>query len=204
MRKVVLCALAVLATASLAQANIIAWNCDDDGDGAIVMDTPTFSQLGVAEYQLTMTGVQDWWPAHVEGDFTTDEEGDPTVWIIETVENSASIQPLVWTDYHIDIGMNKTFSIVGVVAPPDWTWAITQPNPAGGQQLPNQPPGTLGYVGTIDYYAGTPIAPGQSGNFGLVVSFLGSVQFCTEQIPTPEPASMTLLVLGGLAMLRRR
>jgi hypothetical protein len=194
--------LAVLTSASLAGADIIAWNCDDDGDGAIVMGTPAWEDLGNSEYRLTMTGVQDWWPAHVQGDFTTDTELDPKVWLIETVENSADIQPLIWTDYHIAIGMTKPFTISNVVAPDDWTWVITPP--VAGQQLPNKPPGTLGYVGIVDYYAGTAIAPGDSGDFGFAMTFAGSIAFCTEQIPTPEPATASLLALGALTLLRRR
>lgn len=190
----------VLGVTAIAQAEIIGWNCDDDGDGAIVMNSPTWTALGpnaqdIEEYRLEMHGAQHWYPAHVEGDFTTDTELDPVVWIVEQVDNYTDF---TWTDYHIDIGMNKEFSIIGVVAPADWTWTITPP--VGGQPIPN---GGTGWLGSVDYYAGTPIEIGQSGQFGLVISFAGSVEFCTEQIPTPEPASLVLLALGAL-MLRRR
>jgi hypothetical protein len=178
-----------------ASANIIGAQAADDGDGAIVCT----AVWDAADSTMNIDGVQYWTPGHIAGSITTDTELDPTVWLVETVDNSTNF---TWTDYHIAIGMNKAFSIIGVVAPPDWTWAITAP--ASGQQLPNQPPGTLGWVGTVDYYAGTAIAPGQSGNFGLVVSFLGSVQFCTQQYPTPEPATLAILGLGGLTLLRKR
>jgi len=199
MVKTVLFAVAILASASLAGADIIAWNCDDDGDGAIVMNGPTWQDLGNSEYSLTMTGVQNWWPAHVEGDFTTDTELDPKVWLMETVENSADIMPLVGTDSHIVIGMTKPFTPSNVSGPDDWTWVVTPP--VGGQPMPN---GGTGYVGIIDYYAGTPILPGESGDVGFAMTFVGAIAFCTEQIPTPEPASMTLLALGAVALLRRR
>ena len=44
----------------------------------------------------------------------------------------------------------------------------------------------------------------ETGNFGLIVSFVGDVAFCAEQVPTPEPATLGLLAIGGLAMMRRR
>ncbi len=187
--------LAILMATPFVSGNIIGAEAADDGDGAIVC-TATWDP---GTSTMNVDGVQYWHPGHIAGSFTTDTELDPTVWIVESVDNYTNF---TWTDYHIDIGMNKPFSIVGVVAPPDWTWSITPV--ASGQQLPNQPPGTLGWVGKVDYNAGTPIAPGQTGTFGLVVSFTGSVQFCTAQVPTPEPATMCLLALGGLVLARRR
>ena len=154
---------------------------------------------GEEEYTLTLVGVQHWHPAHVEGDFTTDTEQDPTVWIAETVENQTDFD---WTDYHIAIGMTKDFSIsTSVISPDYWTSIISQP--IAGQPLPN---GGTGWLGTIDYYmnGGSPIAIGESGDFGFKISFLGSVSFCTEQIPTPEPATITLLGLGGLLLRKKR
>jgi len=183
---------------SAAQADIVDWDCQDDGDGAIVMTNQTLVDNG-GYYELTADCEQYDYPGHVEGWFDTDTETDPIVWIIETVDNATDFD---WTDYHIDIGMDKDFQITGVIAPPDWTWTITPP--VAGQPLPSHTnPGT-GWVGSVDYYAGTPIEIGQSGNFGLIVSFEGSVAFCTEQVPTPEPATLALLAFGGLLVRRRR
>ncbi len=186
-----------LSVGGVASATIIGVNADDDGDGAIVA-TATWD---APSSTINVSGVQNWSPGHIAGTITTDTELDPTVWIVESIDNETSY---TWTDYHISIGMDKPFSIVGVVAPPDWTWNITPP--ADGRQLPNQLPGTLGWVGMVDYFAGTTIAPGQSGQFGIVVSFSGTVQFCTAQNPTyvPEPATLAMLGLGSLLLLRKR
>ena len=175
-------ALVLLLFTPLASANIIGWSAADDGDGALVMNAAWDDSTNT----LNMSGTQYWYPGHVLGDFTTDTELDPTVWIVETVVNQTDF---AWTDYHIDVTMTKPFSIVGVVSPPDWTWAITPPAPS-----------VAGYLGTVDYYAGTNIPIGGSGTFGLVVSFAGSVQFSLEQIPTGEPAAVPVPIPGALLL----
>ena len=98
--------LIFLVTTPFVNAGIIGWNCADDGDGGIVMGSPTWGETG-GEYTLSMGGIQYWYPAHVAGDFTTDTELDPKVWVIEEVENQTNF---VWTDYHIDIGMTNNNS----------------------------------------------------------------------------------------------
>lgn len=192
---------AVLAASTCAFGEITAWNCSDDGDGAIVMNDAltTFVQDGPTEYTLSLVGAQYDYPAHVEGDFTTDSPEDPSVWIIQTVENFTDFD---WTDYHVIIGMNQEFTIDNAMGPSGWTIDIIQPVP--GEQPNNNGPG---YVGIIDYFYGGPgteILIGESGDFGFRISFLGSVDFCTEQIPTPEPTTLSLLVAGSLLLVRRR
>ncbi len=192
--------LLLLAIPSLVNASLVDVNCIDDGDGAIVMGTPTWTDEGTY-YDVRVSGIQYDYPAHVLGDFITDTEEDPIVWLVETIDNNTTF---AWTDYHIDIGMTKTFDITGVIAPLNWTYTITQPE--SGLPLPgDESPGT-GWVGYVDYYIGTgdAIGIGESGDFGLKFSFVGTVAFCTEQIPTPEPTTIGLLGLGGLALLRKR
>jgi len=196
----VFCLAFFAGASSLVNASLIDVNCTDDGDGAIVMGTPAWTDQGTY-YDVNVAGIQYDYPAHVLGDFTTDTELDPTVWLVESVENQTDF---AWTDYHIDIGMNKTFTITGVIVPLDWTYIITPPT--SGQPLPGDPSPGTGWVGYVDYYIGTgdAIGIGESGDFGLKFSFTGTVAFCTEQIPTPEPTTAVLLSLGGLALLRRR
>jgi hypothetical protein len=190
--------MVVLAVVLPASADITSWSCKDDNDGAIVMGTPTWDEN---TYTLSMSCKQYWSPGNLLGDFTTDTNGDPSVWILQSVDNYTNF---AWTDYHIDIGMDKTFSITSVVTPLNWTSVVTQPLPA----LPLPLGGGTGWVGRVDYYVGTgsPIALLGSGDFGLKIAFIGSVEFSTAQEPTgvPEPCTLALLSLGMLALNRRK
>ena len=194
----------LLFAVSTVNASIETWSCGADGDGAIVMDygstTLTLVDPVTHDYDLAMSGDQYWLPAHLQGDFQTGGT-DPIVRIIEDVGNDTTFN---WTDYHITIGMTQSFSFVssGLLAPAGWTAVVINPAPG---ILPNSN-GVSGYVGTINYYqsAGLPVNIGDSGTFGFKVSFLGSTNFTTEQIPTPEPTTILLLGLGAMSVIRRR
>jgi hypothetical protein len=196
----ILFSILFLLVATTVNASIVSWNCDDDGDGAIVMGAPTWVDNGGGDYTLSMSGAQYWAPGHVAGSFTTDTPGDPTVRIIEDVQNDTGF---AWSDYHIAIGMTQTFSFVssGLLAPIGWTAVVTAPSYP--QTMPN---GGTGWVGMIDYYqsAGSVVAIGDVGTFGFKVSFDGSIQYCTQQYPTPEPTTILLLGLGAMSVIRRR
>jgi MYXO-CTERM domain-containing protein len=171
-----------------AQASITSWECANDGDGAI----NCVASWDANTYEMTITGAQSDTPGHMLGSFTTDTEEDPTVKMINAVDNDMWFD---WTDYHINLYMSKTFTLsnAAVSDPNDWTVSVTQPSWNG-----------TAYVGTIDYYAGTSVNIGDTIEFTYKMAFLGSISFTQEMIPTPEPATLTLLALGGLALVRRR
>ncbi|UCG32359.1 MAG: PEP-CTERM sorting domain-containing protein [Phycisphaerales bacterium] len=190
--------IGMLAVVPFARADIIDWDAADDGDGAIVCTT-AFDDVG---YVLDVDGVQYWWPGHVEGYFTTDTEQDPTVWFRNTVTNDMTVPPYVWTDFHITMQMNKTFNILDAfTSNTGWSYSYTPTATWDGD---------LGlWVGSVDFVMdpggepidGTLIADGQ---FDFQVSWVGSMTFCMEYIPTPEPAALALLGLGGLFLRRLR
>jgi hypothetical protein len=189
--------LVFLLTVSV-NATIDSYNCAADGDGVIEMGAQDWSyNSGLDEYTLAMDCAHKLDNAgHVFGEFVA--PSDPKVWIIEEVDNQTSF---AWTGYQIVIGMDKDFTISGVMAPDDWTYVITAP--AIGM-VPNG--GGSGYVGVVTYSvgSGSAIGIGQSGDFGFKIVFDGTVNFCTEQTPIPEPATMGLLSIGAMALLRKR
>ncbi len=189
--------LLLFGTTSLVNAGITDWTCDDDHDGVIEMTYVDLIPAG-DEYILDANCTHAIWDkGHIEGDFTVD--GDPTVRIIEDVLNGTGF---AWTDYHITIGMSQTFSFVssGLLVPAGWNASIIGPSPG---QIPND--GGPGYVGAINYVnaTGDAISVGDIGTFGFKISFDGSIAYCTEQVPTPEPATIGLLGLGALVLLRK-
>ena len=89
--------------------------------------------------------------------------------------------------------------------PADWNATITQPMAltsitVDGNLLENV------FVGTIEMSGGTPVQVGDPFEFGYSVTFSGGTLFSfTQQMePTPEPATLGLLVCGALGIALRR
>lgn len=201
--------LAVAAITSIASAEVTGFCVAADNDGAITCTSawtsPTMQVNGVQ----TLLG-----PAHIIADsLTTDTETDPTISMLTSMENDTGV---AWSSYQIIVGVrDKTGAkpltglslSASVDTPADWTANITQNftltpsfTDADGRVLTNY------YLAIIDFSGPSMVAPNDTADLGYTMSFAGAKSYALyEQLtPVPEPLSMSLLALGGLAMLRRR
>jgi hypothetical protein len=207
--RTLLVVLALVVFASIGKADIATWYCADDGDGVITCPRENVSwlDLGQGEYEMGFDGVHnDWDYGHMVGWFDLGADGDPAIKVINSIDNDTGWD---WTDYHVNISMSIPFDILTgafngpkVTLPNDWPTNlinVVQPTLVGSQ-----------YVGSVDYYAGTPVPDGQTLEFSYKISFvgepLGHYTYVQEMIPTPEPGTFVLVACGllGLFVMRRR
>jgi hypothetical protein len=186
--------LVVLASATFGYADIIGNTIADDGDGVITCVTYGFEKVADHEFKLDIDGSHNIWDSgHIQGDIITDNELDPSLTLNNSIDNDTDF---TWTDYHVKVTMNKTFTIDNVtVANPGWTSVLTPPSQVGSD-----------WIGYIEYYAGVPIPVTGQINFSYRMTFLGSASFQEELTPTPEPGTLALVAFGllGLFVMRRR
>ena len=108
---------------------------------------------------------------------------DPTLHILKAIYNGSTFE---WTDYHVEIGGTGVSYVPGSAKSDTFGTIVQNGN-------------------TIDFYAPNSVPIGKV----VVIEFdvqipPGMFSFSITQTPSPEPASLGLLALGGLAMLRRR
>jgi len=112
---------------------------------------------------------------------TTDS--DPSLHISKTITNNSTF---VWTDYHIVIS-GQGVSYVSGSASSDKFGTIVEG------------------VNSIDFYAPQLVPIGQSVTVAFDVQIPeGMFSFGIDQTPTPEPATLGMLAMGGLALIRRK
>jgi hypothetical protein len=205
-----ICILATVAVllfgVSAVQADILTANYYADGDAAL---TCTAYAGGTDKSLLEMYGDQHSGPAHLLGNITTDSSLDPTITVHNTIDNDTGF---AWTGYQVNIYLSYPFTV--------FNQQVFSPLTPSGWSV--SPLGTITaawdgteYKATLNYTGGTPVAydpnPLLTGSFefGYKINFSGATQyaFCQEMIPVPEPATMVLLALAGLAgllFLRRK
>jgi hypothetical protein len=112
-------------------------------------------------------------------------DGDPIFHVHETIQNASGA---TWGGWEVDLGGSATFDVTAAPFSDKFlTYSL-----AGGDQ-------------TLTFHAPQAVASGQSVSldFDISVPTTGMFSFTLTQTAIPEPATLSLLVAGGLALLRR-
>ena len=149
-------------------------------------------------------------PGNLLGTFTTDSITDPTVTFDKDVTNATGY---AWSGYQFDMFMDQPFTSGTGTTPSGWTAsAVTYPTGPIGTYTDSHGTGYTN-MATVTFanVSGSDIAPGDSTTFGADVNFSGYFlytfeleQIASQVSPSPEPASLALIALGGSLMIRRR
>jgi len=198
--------LALLTWGTTCRAGVMGYAADD-GDGAVTCTGTWLAPgLGGEDDGTMLIQGQQWGPVGHIGKQDLDETArfevneDPTVKLRTIIDNDTAF---AWTAYHVNIYMTQPFSISSVsvnygdTSEGGW-WGSATVTPA--QQVGDE------YVGQVDFSGGDPLLIGDSLDFSYKLTFTGSVHYCQEMIPIPEPSMIALAISGlvGLLVVRRK
>ena len=194
MRGVLLAVLSTIFLSATSHATITGAWWWDDGDGGLVCSSTNWNAgTGV----LSMSGVQNWGPGHMNGTITTSDPQDPLLTLASDIENDTNF---AWSAYTVNVYMNNTFTLLNasIFAPPDWSVA--------GVVEPSTPlvsgPYAGDYEATINLSSGTAVAIGDDIGFQYQLQFSGASHFAFTQevipIAVPEPGTLALVAMSGL------
>ena len=187
---------ALFAGLTCTHADIVSNSIAADSDGVMTCSIYGFQKNGPNEFQLSIDGIHNVFATgDILGNIYTDTETDPSLTLIHEIDNDTGI---TWTDYHVKVTMNKTFTFSNVtVANNLWTSVVTAPTLVGSD-----------WIGYVDYYSGDPVPNLGTLDFSYKMTFIGSASYAEELTPTsvPEPATITFVMCGlvGLFVIQRR
>ncbi|MCY2926374.1 MAG: PEP-CTERM sorting domain-containing protein [Planctomycetota bacterium] len=192
----------VVSLASPAWASITGVTAVADTDGALFCYAPTWSPTQEGAL-LNLSGCQYSGPGQILGTVVTDNDLDPTIHFTNAIDNDTAYS---WTSYQVNVYMNKTFTLsdVAVTVPGSWSVSgVVQPL-LTSSTIYDGDGNVWAFAGTMSFVGGTPIAPTGAITFDYKATFAGGALFSQEMTPIPEPVTMGMLAMGGLAMLRNR
>lgn len=189
-----------------AQAGIIGMSMSGGDISSLYLPDGTWDEGPTGDWYYTISPdttygtawLRETWIAGNPVDFNmgVEADSDPNVRIVKTLDNDTDFD---WTDFHIRL-----------VPQPGTGPIVVDPLSVDSDRftdtlVTNNPDGSAIVEWFTNFGAGdTPVLIGEEVTLDFTFNVPGSVAFKMVQTPTPEPASLALVLLGGLAVVRRR
>jgi len=163
------------------------WDLEDDWDYYINEDGS--ADAFVSEHWISMD------PLALFGYIDTDET-DPNIDITKNIDNDSGF---TWTGFDISLSWmgGSTVNLI-TAASGDFPNPVTlDPGCTFGGAADTSPC-------VVHFTGGAGVPDGGSASFFFSFDILGDFNFTITQTPIPEPTTLCMLTLGGLALIRRR